>query len=126
MKIEIYEPAMCCPTGVCGPTVDTALVKLQETVRKIKENSGGRITVTRYNLSANPFVFSDNAAVGAMLRAEGTKVLPLTYIDEELVGKGGYLSPGEMQAKLAEKGEHVDLTGKGNAVRKCGCGPSCC
>lgn len=31
MKIEIYEPAMCCPTGVCDPTVDTALVKLQET-----------------------------------------------------------------------------------------------
>ena len=124
MKIEIYEPAMCCPTGICGPAVDTALVKLQETVRRIEEGSGGRITVTRFNLSANPFVFSDNAAVGAMLRAEGTKVLPLTYIDGELAGKGGYLSPGEMQAKLAEKGESIDLTGKRKAVRKRGCGPS--
>jgi hypothetical protein len=110
MKIEIYEPAMCCPTGVCGPTVDTALVKLQETVRKIEENSGGRITVNRYNLSANPFAFSDNVEVGAVLRTEGTKALPLTYIDGKLVGKGAYLSPGEIQTKLAERGERIDLT----------------
>ena len=59
MKIEIFEPAMCCPTGICGPAVDTKLVKLQETIRKIEEDSGGRITVTRYNLSSNPFIFSE-------------------------------------------------------------------
>jgi hypothetical protein len=125
MKIEIYEPAMCCPTGICGPSVDTVLVKLQETIRKIEESSEGRITVSRYNLSANPFDFSNNAA-GALLRAEGTKALPLTYIDGELVGKGAYLSPGEIQAKLAERGERIDLTGKRKAVKRRGCGPSCC
>ena len=125
MKIEIYEPAMCCPTGICGPSVDKTLVKLQETVRKIEEGSGGRITVTRYNLSANPFDFSNNAA-GAILRAEGTKALPLTYIDGELVGKGAYLSPGEMQAKLTERGERLDLTGTRKSVKKSAKGPSCC
>ena len=109
MKIEIYEPAMCCPTGICGPTVDTTLVELQETIRNIEENSEGRITVSRYNLSANPFDFSNNAA-GDMLRAEGTKALPLTYIDGELVGKGAYLSSVEMQVKLAERGESIELS----------------
>ncbi len=125
MKIEIYEPAMCCPTGICGPSVDTALVKLQETIRKIEEGSEGRITVRRYNLSANPFDFSNNAP-GEMLRVEGTKALPLTYIDGELVGKGAYLSPREMQKKLAERGEGLDLTGKRKAVKRRGCGSACC
>jgi hypothetical protein len=27
MKIEIYDPPMCCPSGVCGPSVDPKLVK---------------------------------------------------------------------------------------------------
>ncbi len=126
MKIEIFAPAMCCPTGICGPAVDTKLVKLQETIRKIEEGSGGRITVARYNLSSNPFIFSENAAVGALLRTEGTKALPLTYIDGELVGKGGYLSPSEMQGKLAERGEGICLTGKRTRASKRGCDPGCC
>ncbi|MDH3390414.1 MAG: arsenic metallochaperone ArsD family protein, partial [Desulfobulbaceae bacterium] len=25
--IEIYDPPMCCPTGVCGPNVDPELVQ---------------------------------------------------------------------------------------------------
>ncbi len=25
-KLEVYDPAMCCSTGVCGPEVDPALV----------------------------------------------------------------------------------------------------
>lgn len=26
-KVSLYEPAMCCDTGVCGPGVDTELLQ---------------------------------------------------------------------------------------------------
>ena len=26
-KLELYDPAMCCPTGICGVEVDPALVQ---------------------------------------------------------------------------------------------------
>ena len=26
-KIEIFDPAMCCSTGVCGPSVDPELTE---------------------------------------------------------------------------------------------------
>lgn len=26
-SIEIFEPALCCSTGVCGPEVDESLVR---------------------------------------------------------------------------------------------------
>lgn len=29
-KIQVLDPAMCCSTGVCGPTVDPALIRFAE------------------------------------------------------------------------------------------------
>ncbi len=26
--IEIFDPAMCCSTGVCGPSIDTELMRV--------------------------------------------------------------------------------------------------
>ncbi|MBL2347006.1 arsenic metallochaperone ArsD family protein, partial [Klebsiella pneumoniae] len=46
-KIEIFDPAMCCSTGVCGPSVDSELIRISVAVNNLK-NKG--IDVTRYNL----------------------------------------------------------------------------
>ena len=27
-KLEIFDPAMCCSTGVCGPSVDPELLRV--------------------------------------------------------------------------------------------------
>ena len=31
--LKIYDPAMCCPTGVCGTSVDTKLVQLSNSFK---------------------------------------------------------------------------------------------
>jgi hypothetical protein len=101
MKIAIYDPAMCCSSGVCGPSVDPKLSKLQETLRKI-EQAG--VTVARYNLSSEPRAFVDNAQVGELLRTDGPSVLPLTFVDDKLVAKGSYPTFDEFITILTEAG----------------------
>ena len=27
-KIEIFDPAMCCPTGLCGPNIDPEIKRI--------------------------------------------------------------------------------------------------
>jgi hypothetical protein len=125
MKIELYEPAMCCSSGVCGPSVDPVLVKLQETLRLIEEHSAGAVEVIRHNLSSAPMAFVENAAVAELLRTEGNGVLPLTFIDGVLLCKGSYPDAAGFQSALADRGVEVSLEKKG-ANQSCCCGPKGC
>jgi hypothetical protein len=36
-KLEVYDPAMCCSTGVCGPEVDPALVTFAADLKWVAE-----------------------------------------------------------------------------------------
>ena len=46
-RMSIYEPAMCCDTGVCGVNVDPELVRISRVINILKKNG---ITIERYNL----------------------------------------------------------------------------
>ena len=118
MKIEIFDPPMCCPSGVCGPSVDPALSKLQEVLRKI-EQAG--VSVQRHNLAGEPQAFVDNAAVGELLRSEGNAVLPLTFVDGALLIKGRYPDTAEFAQALQAGGITVDLQGPPKQTGGCGC-----
>ena len=41
MKIEFFDPPMCCSTGVCGPTVDLTLVMVMDDIKRLKEKYEG-------------------------------------------------------------------------------------
>src|SRR5512136_921122 len=110
MKIEIFDPPMCCPTGVCGPAVDPVLVSFQDTLRQIGEQTDGKVTINRHNLSSAPQSFVDNAAVADLLRSDGNAVLPLTFINGALLAKGKYPTAGQFEKALGEQGMKVNLT----------------
>ena len=38
LNIEIYEEAMCCSTGVCGPKPDETLIKTNQINEYLKQN----------------------------------------------------------------------------------------
>ncbi len=109
MKIEIFDPPMCCPTGVSGPAVDPVLVTFQDTLRQIGEQTEGKVTINRHNLSSAPQAFVDNAVVADLLRSEGNAALPLTFIDGALLAIGKYPTAGEFQKALVEQGIEVSL-----------------
>jgi hypothetical protein len=123
MKIEIYDPAMCCSTGVCGPSVDPELVRMQEALRQIRKQAP-EVAVERYSLSNDPQVFVANSVVAELLKSEGPECLPLTFVDNELVSKGRY--PGDDQLQSILKRGGIELTLGEQKKSSCGCGTGCC
>lgn len=124
MKIEIYDPAMCCSTGVCGPSVDPELVRIQEALRQIQKQAPD-VTVARFGLSSDPQAFVANTAVAELLKSEGPECLPLVFVDGDLASKGSYPSNAQLQAILKRGG--VDVTfGEKKKAASCCCGPKGC
>lgn len=123
MKIEIYDPAMCCSTGVCGPSVDPELVRIQEALRQIQKQAP-EVQVSRYGLSSDPQAFVANTTVSELLKSDGTVCLPLTFVDGEVFSKGRY--PGNEQLQAILKGEGVDVKLGEKKKSACCCPPGCC
>ncbi|MED3022551.1 MULTISPECIES: arsenite efflux transporter metallochaperone ArsD [Bacillus] len=91
-KIEIYDPAMCCSTGVCGPSVDPELIRVSVAVNNLK-NKG--FDITRYNLASEPDAFASNETISKLLMEKGPEVLPVTLVDGEVVKEQTHLSNDE-------------------------------
>lgn len=120
-KMIIFEPAMCCSTGVCGPSVDKELLRITTTVNNLKNNG---VEVERYNLSSNPQIFVDNAEINKVLNNDGIEVFPVTMVDGVLVKTKEYPSDEEI-CKLLD----IPLSYLKHEVKKesggC-CGPKGC
>ncbi|MEB3054755.1 arsenite efflux transporter metallochaperone ArsD [Bacillus pseudomycoides] len=92
-KIEIFDPAMCCSTGVCGPSVDPELIRISVAVNNLR-NKG--IDVTRYNLASEPDAFANNSVISQLLMDKGPDVLPVTLVDGKVVKEKGHLTNEEL------------------------------
>lgn len=85
--IRIYEPALCCGTGVCGTDVDQSLVTVTADVRSLQELGAD---ISRHNLASDATAFTDDETVLAFMRTVGSKGLPLTVVDGVTVAVGSY------------------------------------
>ncbi|MCB1277218.1 arsenite efflux transporter metallochaperone ArsD [Prosthecobacter sp.] len=102
--IQVYDPAMCCSTGICGPSVDPDLVNFAAMLSQLK---GMGVHVERFNLAQQPMAFATNACVKEILAKEGTAALPISFWDGEVHLKGRYPThderPGWFQAAIEKK-----------------------
>jgi len=94
-RIQVFEPALCCATGVCGEDVDQALVTFSADMDFVRSQGGD---VSRYNLASEPLVFAETEAVKGFLQVVGSKGLPLVLVDSVTAMTGGYPD----RAQLAE------------------------
>ena len=101
-ELTIYEGAMCCPTGVCGPEPDKELIEFSEAVKKLPTEFQG-LKITRAGLAFNPLLFSLNKEVLQLVKENGQGVLPITTFNGEIVGKQKYLKYEELKKILMEK-----------------------
>ena len=99
--IQIYDPPMCCSTGVCGPDLDPKLVQFAADVKWLGEQG---VTVERYNLTQTPVAFAENDVVRAALTEKGEAALPLIVVDGKVAAGGTYLTREEL-AELFGLGE---------------------
>ena len=92
-KLEIFDPAMCCSTGVCGPSVDPELSRVAAAVASLQKNL---VNIVRYNLAFDAKAFAENEQINKILQEKGTSALPVTLVDGKLVKFGGYPTNQEL------------------------------
>ncbi len=107
-SLTVYDPPMCCSTGVCGPSVDPALPRLAADLAWLSDQG---VQVTRHNFSQNPGAFAENTLVRSALQEQGNECLPLFVVDGKIVSSGTYPSRDQLAAfvGLAETGRKVTL-----------------
>lgn len=103
-KIEVFDPPLCCETGICGAEVDPVLVRFAGDLDDLKKQGW---EVARYNPVHTPDAFTGREDVRTLLMTQGGSVLPLVMIDGQVITKGSY--PGKEEC-LAVAGNSVTNT----------------
>lgn len=94
-QLDVYDPAMCCSTGLCGTTVDPTLVQFAADLGWLR-NQG--VVVQRFNLSKEPMAFVNNDAVKQIVNQTQGKGLPVLVVAGQVVSQGRYPSCSELAA----------------------------
>lgn len=117
--IQVFDPALCCSTGVCGVEVDQQLVRFSADFDWAKQNGA---QIERFNLAQQPMAFAENPTVKAFLERSGQEALPLILVGGEVALAGRYPS----RVELARWAGITQPATKKNAVSGCCTGSRCC
>jgi hypothetical protein len=117
-SIQVFDPALCCSTGVCGVDVDRSLVSFSADVEWAKQNGA---KIERFNLAQQPMAFVENAAAKAFLERSGAGALPLILVEGQVALAGRYPNRSEL-ARWAE----IEVFNPLKTVKSCCSGGSCC
>lgn len=96
-EVEFFDPPMCCPTGLCGPTLDQTLLDVNEMIIKLKD-AGTKLE--RYQMSSHPNAFMQNTAVMRLVREKQMDALPITVVRGQVIKTGAYPTLEEIQQAL--------------------------
>jgi len=95
--VEIFDPPMCCPTGICGPTIDQALLDLNEMVMALQSQG---VSVARYQMTSHPNAFLGNAEVMKLVREQQMAALPITVVRGKVIKTNTYPSLEEVKTHI--------------------------
>lgn len=121
-KMVIFDPAMCCSTGVCGPSVDSELLRVSTVINTLQKKG---VIIERHNLTNNPQIFVDNKTVNELLNSGGVEILPIIMVDDVVVKTKAYPTNKEFCAMLDVPEEYLKTTIKIRS-KGCGCKDGCC
>ncbi|NNM53294.1 MAG: arsenite efflux transporter metallochaperone ArsD [Spirochaetales bacterium] len=91
--IEIFEPAMCCSTGLCGPSIDPELLRVSTEMDELARQG---VQVARFNLTSNTSEFVSRKLISSQLETGGVDALPITLVDGSVVKTGAYPTTEEL------------------------------
>lgn len=117
-EITVYDPPMCCATGVCGAEVDQRLVSFAADIDWLKAQG---VTVRRVNLAREPLAFVEEPQIAALMARSEGDALPVVMVDGRIVAEARYPKRAEL-AGLA--GLSLETAPAPRAKSGCGCGPA--
>lgn len=99
-KFIIYDPPMCCSSGVCGPNSDNTLIEFENTLLQVGDLGA---EVERYIITKSPEKFKENPEVIKLLQEQQLKALPITSFNGKIVKVGSYPTLEEFKEYINEK-----------------------
>lgn len=95
--VELFDPPMCCPTGLCGPALDQTLLDVSEMIMAVQ---AAGTTVERYQMTSHPHKFMNNNEVMRLVREKQMAALPITVVHGQVIKTGAYPTLAELHAAL--------------------------
>jgi hypothetical protein len=117
--IQVYDPVLCCSTGVCGVDVDQSLVNFSADLDWAKQNG---VAIDRFNLGQEPMAFAENPAVKGFLERSGAEALPLILVDGEVALAGRYPRRAELARWAGIKGLPIEVKVRSSCCSGTSCG----
>ncbi|MBZ6496988.1 arsenite efflux transporter metallochaperone ArsD [Natrinema longum] len=99
-ELTLYEEAMCCSTGVCGPDPDDELVEVSAALDQLEEEFD--VKVSRANMQHDIDRFLETETIADLVDEHGPSILPITVLDDEIIATSTYLSYDELTAEIRE------------------------
>jgi hypothetical protein len=96
--VEIYDPPMCCPTGLCGPTLDQTLLDVSDMILSLEADG---VAVERYQMTTSPQKFMANMEIMRLVREQQMAALPITAVNGQVIKVGAYPTLSEVQTYLS-------------------------
>jgi hypothetical protein len=100
-RLQVFDPPMCCSTGVCGPSVDPAIAHFAADLAWLQ---GQGVEVVRYNLAQEPQAFVTDDLVKQYLTSYGSDCLPLMVADGRVISAGVYLTREQLAGLVTVAG----------------------
>lgn len=102
LDVEIFDPPLCCPTGLCGPALDQNLLDLMETIMEL-QNEGYQ--VKRYQMKSSPQAFLSQSEVMLLINSKQMAALPIVLVRGQLLTSGFYPKLVEIKDQLKGKSQ---------------------
>lgn len=122
-KMCIYEPALCCETGLCGVNVDPELLRISTVLNTLKSEG---VVIERYNLNNAPMEFVKSSIVNQYVNEKGVDGLPVVTVDGEIALAGRYPANDEILTLLDLPAELLLPKGAASCCCDTDCTETCC
>jgi hypothetical protein len=125
VEVRVFDPPLCCASGVCGPSVDPAL---SQAAADFAWLAGRGASVARFNLAQEPQAFAADAKVAGLLAAFGDQALPAVLVGDRVLTYGRYPNREELAeaADAADAAGELAVTPGAGAGGGCAPGSGCC
>lgn len=97
VDVELFDPPLCCPTGICGPALDQTLLDVNEMIMSLQRDN---LRVERYQMASAPNAFLGNAEVMKLVREKQLEALPIVVVRGKIIKVGAYPTIEEVRAAL--------------------------
>ncbi len=97
--VEIFDPPLCCPTGLCGPDLEQTLLDVNEMILALQTEG---VPVERYQMASRPDAFLSSPEVMRLVRERNLQALPITLVKGRVISIGAYPTSSSLRAALAE------------------------